>query len=71
MEKGLQSAVDAITEAFDEIVAIIKRVVRALSDAIHSVLKKINPRVYHLAYHGVTSRIRKKNMKRLWGCLLA
>ena len=61
---------DDFCRAINQIVDIIVRVARALSDWLHSVMKEINPKVYHLAYRGSTARIRNKNKRRLFGCLM-
>jgi hypothetical protein len=70
VEKDLQSAVsdfiEAIKKVADAAIKMVKAMVRAISDGIHTMLRKRNPRAYYLAYHGPTKRIRKKNRTRLW-----
>lgn len=56
----------SVVELWEAIKRVVAEIWRALSDVMHCVMKKINPKVYHLAYHGSTARIRNKNKKRLW-----
>lgn len=64
--EAVQQIADVIVELWKRVVEKLREMARALSDGIHHMLKKTNPRLYYLAYHGSTARIRKKNRQRLW-----
>jgi hypothetical protein len=45
---------------------LIAEVIVDVWNKVAEVVKQVNPKIYHLAYHHKKHRVRKKNKKRLY-----
>lgn len=71
--EALADAWEAVKEAMQRIVEAVAAIVRKIAERflarLEKLLRCVNPRVCHLAFHAKKRRVRKKNMRRLLAAL--
>ena len=64
--QSIQKLAEVIVDVWQKIVEAVTSILNAFWEALRGFLKKVNPKIYNLAYHNKKHRVRQKNKKRLF-----